>query len=169
MRPDQAPPRPSSPARRRPQREFAFLLSDVARLLRTITDQRAKDVGSSRARWAVLVRIERCEGQSQNELASSLDIQPITLGRLVDKLCDEGLVDRRPDPADRRIKRLHLTERAHPVLQQLSAMGAEMMGKALAGIDGAALEGMIRDLGLIKENLKSELRTDSTDDKARAS
>ena len=55
-----------------------------------MTDQRAKDVGSSRARWAVLVRIERCEGQSQNELAASLDIQPITLGRLVDKLCERN-------------------------------------------------------------------------------
>jgi MarR family transcriptional regulator for hemolysin len=168
MRPDRSPPRAFSVAGRRPHREFAFLLSDVARLLRTMTDQRAKDVGSSRARWAVLVRIERCEGQSQNELAASLDIQPITLGRLVDKLCEEGLVDRRPDPTDRRIKRLHLTEKAHPVLEQLADMGAQMMGKALAGIDSAALEGMIRDLGLIKQNLKSELRTDSADDKATA-
>jgi len=169
MRPEPTPLRTSSVARKSPHREFAFLLSDVARLLRTVTDQRAKEVGSSRARWAVLVRIERCEGQSQNELAVSLDIQPITLGRLVDKLCDEGLVDRRPDLADRRIKRLHLTEKAFPILEQLAAMGTQMMDKALAGIDGAALEEMVRDLELIKENLKSELRTDSADDKAAAS
>ena len=83
-----------------PRREIAFLLSDVARLLRTVTDQRAAEFGTTRARWAVLVRIQRHEGLNQNELASLLDVQPITLGRLVDKLCEEGLVEREdlPEP-----------------------------------------------------------------------
>src|SRR4051794_4581746 len=99
----------SQPAGKRPvHREFAFLVSDVARLMRTLTDQKARDIGTTRAQWAVLVRLERSQGQSQNELAAQLDIQPITLGRLIDKLCRDQLVERRPDPVDRRINRLYL-------------------------------------------------------------
>jgi MarR family transcriptional regulator, transcriptional regulator for hemolysin len=153
---------PASPvpagAPRALQRDFAFLLSDVARLLRTATDQKAREFGMTRAQWAVLARLERSQGLSQNDLAAILDVQPITLGRLVDKLCQEGLVERRPDPDDRRINRLFLLEAAYPVLERLQAHGAELMGEVLHGIDAASVEGMVTQLSHIKTNLKRGLQ-----------
>src|ERR1700735_3375309 len=83
-------------------REFGFIISDVARLLRTCADHKAAQFGMTRAQWSVLVRLDRAEGLNQSELADTLDLQPITLTRLLDKLCDSGLIERRPDPEDRR-------------------------------------------------------------------
>jgi MarR family transcriptional regulator for hemolysin len=83
-------------------RELLFLISDVGRLLRTYADQKARLHGMTRAQWAVLLRLERREGLKQSELAEALDIQPITLTRLVDRLCANGLIERR---APRRSKR----------------------------------------------------------------
>src|SRR5215210_4605358 len=99
------------------RREFVFLLFDVARLLRTLADQRVRGLNMTRAQWAVLARLERFEGLKQSELAESLEIQPITLTRLVDRLCANGLVERRADPQDRRAKRLFLTAVARPLVE----------------------------------------------------
>ena len=81
-------------------REILFTISDVGRLLRTYADQKARHFGQTRAQWAVLLRLERREGLKQSDLAEDLDIQPITLTRLVDRLCDNGLIERRADPND---------------------------------------------------------------------
>ena len=78
------------------KREFAFKIMDVARMLRTYADQRARQFGISRAQWAVLVRIDRTEGLKQSELAEILDLQPISLTRLLDRLAENGLIERRP-------------------------------------------------------------------------
>src|ERR1043166_5899802 len=102
-----------------PNREFAFALNDVARLLRTYADQRAAQFGMTRAQWVVLVRLDRSEGLKQCELADILEVQPITLTRLLDRLAENGLIERRPDPEDRRVKRLYLTPAARPVLERL--------------------------------------------------
>jgi MarR family transcriptional regulator for hemolysin len=136
------------------RREIAFLLADVARLMRTATDQKAAELGTSRARWAVLVRIQRHQGLSQNDLAALLDIQPITLGRLVDKLCDEGLVERRHDPSDRRVRRLHLTDKAYPVIDGLAVLGNAILDDAFRGIGADAQGGLLETLGILKANLK---------------
>src|SRR6478735_3305576 len=90
-------------------REILFTISDVGRLLRTYADHKARRHGMTRAQWAVLLRRE---GLKQSDLAEDLDIQPITLTRLVDRLCDNDLIERRPDPNDRRAKRLYLTPAA---------------------------------------------------------
>jgi len=87
------------------KREFAFTIMDVARLLKTYADQRARQFGISRAQWAVLMRIDRNEGLKQTELADLLDLQPITLTRLLDRLADSDLIERRADPNDRRANR----------------------------------------------------------------
>src|SRR5260370_25715086 len=87
---------------RPPRRELAFLIHDVARLIRTHADQVVRELGMTRAQWAVLARLEYAEGLKQSELAESLDLQPITLTRLVDRLCANGLTDARPDPSDPR-------------------------------------------------------------------
>ena len=135
-------------------REFAFTLNDVARLLRTYADYKAAQLGVTRAQWAVLVRVERFEGLNQSELAEGLDLQPITLTRLVDKLSDSGLIERRPDPTDRRAKRLFLTPAARPLLERLGELGEETMGNTLAGVDAASVKDMIAKLSVVKENLR---------------
>lgn len=140
-----------------PAREFGFALNDVARLLRTYSDQRARELNMTRAQWAVLVRLQRFQGVKQSELAEMLDLQPITLARLVDKLCDLGLVERRDDAKDRRANRLFLLEKATPTLERLGALGEELMGRALAGLDAAAIAQMTERMKLIKSNLKNEL------------
>jgi MarR family transcriptional regulator for hemolysin len=145
-------------------REIAFLINDVARLLRTYADQHAARVGMTRAQWAVLVRLERAEGLKQTELAEMLDLQPITLTRLVDRLCDNGLIERRADAKDRRAKRLHLTPAARPLLAQLYVIGEELMADVLIGIDDAALETMNRNFSRIKDNLRQAIQKKSTDD-----
>ena len=137
-----------------PNREFAFMLNDVARLLRTYADYRASQFGMTRAQWAVLVRVDRSEGLNQSELAEVLDLQPITLTRLLDKLCDSGLIERRPDPADRRAKRLFLTPAARPLLARLSVLGEETVAGALAGVESESVAQMISELSLVKENLR---------------
>ncbi len=135
-------------------REFAFILNDVARLLRTYADHKAAQFGMTRAQWAVLVRLDRCEGLNQSELAELLDLQPITLTRLLDKLCDSGLIERRPDPGDRRAKRLFLTAAARPVLERLSVLGEETMANTLEGVDRESVEQMVSKLAVVKDNLR---------------
>jgi MarR family transcriptional regulator for hemolysin len=135
-------------------REFAFTLNDVARLLRTYADYKAAQLGITRAQWAVLARVERFEGLNQSELAEGLDLQPITLTRLVDKLSDSGLIERRPDPTDRRAKRLFLTAAARPLLERLSELGEETMANTLAGVDSASVKDMVAKLSLVKDNLR---------------
>ena len=98
---------------RSPRRELPFMINEVARLLRTFADQEARQLGMTRAQWAVLARLERHEGLKQAELADMLDMQPISLTRLVDRLAESGLIERRSDPNDRRAKRLYLTEDFH--------------------------------------------------------
>jgi MarR family transcriptional regulator for hemolysin len=136
------------------EREIAFNISDVARLMRTFADQRAREFGMTRAQWAVLVRVERFEGLKQVELADTLDLQPITLTRLIDRLCDSGLIERRSDPDDRRAKRLFLTPAARPVLDGLARLGNDMMTTVLAGIEPTAVEQLLANLLTLKTNLR---------------
>jgi MarR family transcriptional regulator, transcriptional regulator for hemolysin len=144
---------------RNPRREFAFVLNDVARLLRTYADQRARRLGITRAQWAVMARLEHAEGLKQSELAEILDLQPITLTRLV---------ERRPDPNDRRAKRLHLTPLARPLMDRLAELGHDMMGTVLDGFDLATIERMIGELSHTKENLKSAIAKRSAERTAAA-
>lgn len=139
------------------EREFAFLVSDVARMMRTVVDQEARKFGSTRAQWSVLFRLERYEGLKQSELAEILDIQPITLTRLIDRLCDNGLIERRSDPADRRVKRLFLTPAARPFLDRLAALISNLTVGALEGVDRPAIEEMTAHLAVIKENLRRSI------------
>jgi MarR family transcriptional regulator for hemolysin len=145
-------------------REILFLISDVGRLLRTYADQKARRFGQTRAQWAVLLRLERREGLKQSDLAEDLDIQPITLTRLVDRLCDNGLIERRADPNDRRAKRLYLTPAARPLLDRISNEVEELAERVLAGLDPAAIESVLSDLGVARENLRQAIAEKSSQD-----
>jgi MarR family transcriptional regulator for hemolysin len=139
------------------KREFAFTIMDVARLMKTYADQRARQFGVSRAQWAVLIRIERNEGLKQSELADMLDLQPITLTRLLDRLADNGLIERRADPNDRRANRLYLRPAAKPVLDRLAVLGADLMETVLDGLTTASIERMLKELGAVKDNLRTAI------------
>ena len=139
-------------------REFAFMLNDVARMLRTYADHKAAQFGITRAQWVVLVRVDRSEGLKQSELAEMLELQPISLTRLLDKLCDSGLIERRADPVDRRAKRLYLTPAARPLLEKLGALSDDLMGTALFGVSSESVEQMIAELGIVKENLRQAIQ-----------
>jgi MarR family transcriptional regulator, transcriptional regulator for hemolysin len=110
----------------------------------------------------VMARLEHHEGLKQSELAEMLDLQPITLTRLVDRLCQNGMVERRPDPNDRRAKRLHLTPLARPLMDRLAELGQDMMGEVLEGFSLATIERMTLELSLAKDNLKAAIGKKST-------
>ena len=108
----------------------------------------------TRAQWGVLFRLQRNEGLKQSELADLLEVQPITLTRLIDRLCDNGLIERRSDPNDRRAKRLFLTPAAKPVLEKVTAAAETMMTSVLSGLDPPAREAMRTSLTAMKSNLR---------------
>jgi MarR family transcriptional regulator, transcriptional regulator for hemolysin len=139
-------------------RELAFSINDVGRLLRTYADHKAAQFGMTRAKWAVLARLDRSEGLKQNELAEMLDLQPITLTRLLDQLCDNGLIERRADPNDRRAKRLFLMPAARPLLGRLSDLGEELMQTALAGLSEAEIAALLAKLTTVKDNLRQAVQ-----------
>jgi len=143
------------------EREIAFTIMDVARMLKTLADQRVRPYGMTRAQWAVLVRLDRSEGLKQAELAEMLDLQPITLTRLLDRLAQNGLIERRADPNDRRANRLFLTPAARPLLERLSELGNDVMGTVLVGLDGKAIERLLHDLERLRENLRGAINRDS--------
>lgn len=148
-------------------RKILFTISDVGRLLRTYADQKARRHGMTRAQWAVLLRLKRREGLKQSDLAEDLDIQPITLTRLVDRLCDNGLIERRPDPNDRRAKRLYLKPAARPLLDRIAEQVEVLAGTVLAGIEPAAIGAMLAQLGLARENLRQAIADKTTQDVKR--
>lgn len=100
--------------------DLFFVLNDVARLMRTRFDQRARAYGMTRAQWVILIRLQRQPGLSQNELAGICEVEPISVARLVDRLEASGMVERRADPADRRVRRLHLLPAAEPILAEIA-------------------------------------------------
>jgi MarR family transcriptional regulator for hemolysin len=132
---------------------LGFLLHEVARLLRRRFEQNARGSGLTRSQWQVLAYLAQNEGINQSGLADLLEIEPITLGRIVDKLQILGLIERRPDPSDRRVWLLHLTAAARPKLSQLRQLGEATRGEALAGVAEVDTERLLKTLQGLKANL----------------
>jgi len=131
-------------------------------MLKTYADQLARQFGISRAQWSVLVRLDCSEGLKQSELAEMLDLQPISLTRLLDRLAENGLIERRDDPNDRRANRLYLTPAARPLLERLEGLGKAMMATVLEGLDTKANERLLGELALIKDNLRAAISRNAT-------
>ncbi|MCM2294530.1 MarR family transcriptional regulator [Allorhizobium sp. BGMRC 0089] len=138
---------------------LGFLLNDVARLLKKRFEQHTRDIGLTRTQWQTLVYLARCEGASQKQLAEMLEIEPITLARVADKLCEKELVERRPDETDRRINRLYLTELARPLLTELRAHGDATRAEALEGLSAEDRERLYAMLLVMKTNLLGACRS----------
>jgi DNA-binding MarR family transcriptional regulator len=134
---------------------LGFLIGDCSRLLRRRFDARARALGVSRAQWQVLVALSRQEGTNQAGLAEYLEVETITLCRMVDRLQEAGLVERRPDPADRRAWKLYLTEPARPLLDQLRQLGGALVEEALNGISLPLRESLFDGLAALRNNLSA--------------
>ena len=137
-------------------RHLGFLLHDVARLLRKRFDQKARGLGLTRAQWQVLAQLARNEGIHQGALADILEVEPITLARLLDRMEASGLVERRLHPKDRRVRLLYLTDKGRPLLAEMRLLGAETREEALQGVDGDDRERLIDLLLTMKKNLITE-------------
>jgi len=129
-----------------------FEIGETAHALRKAFDRRAVGMGVTRAQWKVLFRLERVPGLRQIELADMLDIEPITLSRIVDRLEEAGLVERVADPADRRAWRLHVTAKAQPLIAKLQAVADEMIAEAFAGVDPTHIAIAREVLARVREN-----------------
>lgn len=132
---------------------FGFLINDAARLMRRTFMQSVEDGSLTLARARALVHLARNEGIRQVALAELLEIQPMTLARLIDQLAAEGLVERRADPSDRRAHCLYLTASAGPQLDTIAQIGAATYALALEGIDEAEREIVMAVLRRVRQNL----------------
>jgi MarR family transcriptional regulator for hemolysin len=142
---------------------FLFTLGEVQRMMRAYADREAARYGITRAQWAVLAKVERNEGMKQSELAEQMEMQPITLTRLIDKLCDNGWIERRGDDTDRRVNRLYLRKAARPLLAKLAGLRSELTATALDGISPADAHRMLTQLEMIKENVRNAIQTAESD------
>jgi DNA-binding MarR family transcriptional regulator len=140
------------------QRDLLFLLHDLGRQLRVDADKRARAQGMTRAQWGILLWLERQPGLSQKELSELLEVEPISVARLVDRLEARCMVERRPDPKDRRIWRLHLCPPAYPELREIRRQRTAMARRLTAGIDPATLDAMVEVLITMKTTLTQEPR-----------
>ncbi len=132
---------------------IGMLLSDVSRLMRRAFDARARDIGVTRPQWQVLTILRRNEGINQGGLADILEVEPITVCRMVDRLQEADLVERRPDPADRRSWRLFLTDKAHDLVERLRPHSADLFAEALEGLDENERKDLTMSLDRMRQNL----------------
>ena len=143
------------------QRNFGFILHDVARLLRTTYDRRVRDLGLTRSQWWVLTHLYRKDGLTQSELAEILELEKPSLGRLLDRLEAKGWVRRAADRRDRRVKRIFLTEQAEAPMQIMREIAAGVREDALCGLSAADRDRFVDTLLTIKSNLMIQVNGSS--------
>ena len=129
------------------------LLAQVSRLLRRSFDERARGIGVTRPQWQVLSLLLLHAGSNQGALAEMLEVEPITLGRMIDRLAEAGLVERRADPADRRAWRIFLTGKGEGLLDKLRPFGRETLSAALEGVSEADRATFMATLTQVRVNL----------------
>jgi MarR family transcriptional regulator for hemolysin len=132
---------------------FAFDVAETAQILRRDFDRRAAELGVTRAQWRVLARLSRRDGLRQVELAEALDVEPITLCRMIDRLQESGLVERRPDESDRRAWRIHLTAKAGPIIESLRHVADKFLEDVLAGIPAREQARVLDVLARVRANV----------------
>src|SRR5438552_2246401 len=147
------PPKPDLDADRRRDIKLGYLIHDVSRLRRTAFDQIVKPLGVTRAQWWVIAHLSRHDGMVQTQLAELLDVGKASLGALLDRLEATGFIERRPEPNDRRAKRVYLTRSSLQLLEKLVAAERTFNEKLLVSLNDNERKELIRLLGLIKETL----------------
>ncbi|WP_213737616.1 MarR family transcriptional regulator [Bradyrhizobium sp. dw_411] len=136
------------------KKQLITQLIESSRLLRNYIDHRAKGRGTTRAQWIVLFRLREQEGLSQVDLADVLELQPISLVRLLDRLVEHGLVERRHDPRDRRANRLFLTTAGRQLADDLDSLRESIATDVLQDVSVTALETSLETLQDIKDRIK---------------
>ena len=136
---------------------IGYLIGDVSRMIRTVYDRRVEPLGLTRAQWRVMTRLNRLESCTQTELATALEVEKPTLGKLIERLEVKGWVDRRADPNDARSKRLYLTPAARPVLADMHKEAEDVVAGIFAGLDGEEAARLHAMLDHIKGNLSEML------------
>lgn len=144
------------------ERHIGFLISDVARLLRTAFDRRVRRLGLTRSQWLVINRLHRRPGATQSELAEMLEVEKATAGRMVDRMEKKGWVVRRPDASDRRVNRLHLTEEADLIQLQLAQIADRTVDDALALLSAPDREQFSEWMRRVKSQLQAMLEPELT-------
>lgn len=140
------------------ERHLGFLVQDVARLMRLAFDRRVREVGLTGAQWTVLCQVIRLDGQRQIDLSQQTGMDKAPLGKLLDRLEVGGWIERRPDPQDRRVRRVFATRKIDPLAMVVKNEATELFDIALTGFDAASSERLLDDLVTIKANLESNLR-----------
>lgn len=130
----------------------------LARLIRVEADKRARAHGMTRAQWVILLNVEKQPGLLQKELAELLEVEPISVARLVDRLEARGMVERRSDPMDRRCWRLHITEAARPLLSEINAQLDDLAQTLCSGLEDGVLDTIEPALTRMRETITQELR-----------
>lgn len=142
------------------EENLGTLLAQVSRLLRRTFDERARGIGVTRPQWQVLSLLMLHAGSNQGALADLLEVEPITLGRMIDRLQEAGLVERRDDPADRRAWRIYLTGKGEELLEKLRPFGTETIDSALEGVGEADRAQFIATLARVRTNLSRRVQTE---------
>jgi len=135
------------------ERQFGWLTTDVARMMRTVFDRRVKALGLTRPQWLALVRLQRRPGASQSELADMMEIEKAPAGKIVDRMEEKGWVVRRPDPSDRRINRIHLTDRGERVYALIQPISQSTVVDALVDLSPAERERITALMARVKARL----------------
>jgi MarR family transcriptional regulator, transcriptional regulator for hemolysin len=132
---------------------LGFLISDAARMMRTVFDRRVRELGLTRAQWLVLARLRRRPGASQSELAEMMEVEKASAGRMVDRLERKGWIVRRADPVDRRINRLYLTRDAEKISQRLWSIAEQTVADAACDLTATEAEHLAALLTTVKARL----------------
>jgi len=136
------------------------LLAQVSRLLRRSFDERARGIGVTRPQWQVLSLLKIHAGSNQGSLAELLEVEPITLGRMIDRLQEAELVERRADPTDRRAWRIFLTDKGEGLLDKLRPFGLDTLTQALEGVSEAERDQFMATLARVRSNLSRKIQPD---------
>lgn len=144
------------------ERNFGWLTTDVARLMRTVFDRRVKALGITRPQWLAIVRLSRRPGASQSELADMMEIERAPAGKIVDRLEERGWVERRPDPVDRRINRIFLTELGERVHAVIWPIAQSTVSDALADLTDTDVAHLTQLLSRVKGRLGEMAANDSS-------
>lgn len=134
---------------------IAYLIADSARLLRREFDARVRELGLTGPQARLLLTLAVIEGENQGFYAERLEVEPISLARMIDRMEDARLLERRPDPADRRAWRVHLTPRAHEIVDTVRAGMGPLEAMVLEGLDQTERAALARALEAIRANLSA--------------
>jgi DNA-binding MarR family transcriptional regulator len=139
------------------QETAGLLIGDIARMMRVRFHDRARHLGLTRAQWTLLNRVSHNDGINQSKIAELLEVDVVTVSRLIDGLAVAGWLERRIDMRDRRIQRIHVTKDAFMLLDQLDALGQATEREALEGLDDVEVHRLRSALSLVRQNLSNAI------------